>query len=65
MAGDDYLNKAYWDSRDLHTHTGTPASTWRYWHKIGEGPPGFKLGKRLVWKRAAVLKWPAQQEKSR
>jgi prophage regulatory protein len=54
----------YWDSKELEQHTGTKASTWRYWAMIGEGPPSFKIGKRRVWKRATVMKWLAQKETS-
>ncbi|MGH3960076.1 helix-turn-helix transcriptional regulator [Mycobacterium sp.] len=46
----------------LEQMTGTPASTWRYWAHIGQGPPSFKLGRRRVWKRSAVLAWLETQE---
>jgi prophage regulatory protein len=47
---------------DLEQLTGTPESTWRYWAHIGQGPPSFKLGRRRVWKRSAVMAWLASQE---
>lgn len=47
---------------ELEQLTGTPESTWRYWAHIGQGPPSFKLGRRRVWKRAAVMAWLASQE---
>jgi predicted DNA-binding transcriptional regulator AlpA len=52
----------YLDSLDLEHMTGTPASTWRYWAHIGSGPASFKLGRRRVWKRSAVLTWLESQE---
>jgi len=52
----------YLDSAGLERMTGTPASTWRYWAMIGEGPASFKLGRRRVWKRATVLAWLESQE---
>ena len=52
----------YLDSKQLERLTGTRASTWRYWASIGEGPPSFKLGRRRVWKRSAVMEWLAAQE---
>jgi prophage regulatory protein len=52
----------YLDSQDLEGLTGTKASTWRYWAMIGEGPASFKLGRRRVWKRSAVLAWLEGQE---
>jgi prophage regulatory protein len=54
----------YLDSLDLEQLTGTPASTWRYWASIGEGPASFKLGRRRVWRRAAVMAWLAEQERA-
>jgi prophage regulatory protein len=56
---DEYLS-----ALDLEKWTGTKASTWRYWASIGQGPASFKLGKRRVWKRSAVLAWLADQEKA-
>ncbi len=56
------MNSEYLDSADLEELTGTPASTWRYWASIGEGPASFKLGRRRVWKRGLVLGWIAEQE---
>jgi prophage regulatory protein len=52
----------YLGSLDLEQWTGTPASTWRYWAHIGQGPASFKLGRRRVWKRSAVLAWLESQE---
>lgn len=42
--------------------TGIPAGTWRYWAHIGHGPASFKLGRRRVWRKSAVLAWVAEQE---
>jgi prophage regulatory protein len=47
---------------DLEKLTGTKASTWRYWASIGTGPASFKLGRRRVWRKSAVLAWLAEQE---
>jgi prophage regulatory protein len=52
----------YPTAADLEQFTGTPASTWRYWAHIGSGPTSFKLGRRRVWKRSAVLAWLERQE---
>jgi predicted DNA-binding transcriptional regulator AlpA len=56
------MDSEYLDSVDLEGLTGTPASTWRYWAHIGEGPTSFKLGRRRVWKRSTVLQWLESQE---
>jgi hypothetical protein len=37
----------------------TPAETARYWRYTGYGPPSFKLGRRVVYKRSDVEKWLA------
>jgi prophage regulatory protein len=50
------------DALELEELTGTKASTWRYWASIGKGPASFKLGKRRVWRRSAVLAWIAERE---
>jgi predicted DNA-binding transcriptional regulator AlpA len=52
----------YLTADELEEMTGTPASTFRYWASIGEGPPSIKLGRRRVWKRDQVEKWLAKQE---
>jgi prophage regulatory protein len=58
------VDNQYLDSVDLEEMTGTPASTWRYWAHIGSGPTSFKLGRRRVWKKTAVLQWLEDQEKA-
>ena len=59
---DEKKPSEYLDCVDLEQLTGTPASTWRYWAHINEGPPSFKLGRRRVWKRQDVVRWIAEQE---
>jgi predicted DNA-binding transcriptional regulator AlpA len=56
------MDTEYVSAPELEQMTGTPASTWRYWAMIGSGPPSFKLGRRRVWKRSAVLAWLEAQE---
>jgi hypothetical protein len=50
------------DASDLEGRTGTPASTWRYWASIGQGPVSYKLGRRRVWDRVVVEQWLAEQQ---
>jgi prophage regulatory protein len=57
------LSSEYLSSGDLERMTGTKASTWRYWAHIGSGPPSFKLGRRRVWRRSAVVAWLENQER--
>ena len=39
--------------------TTLPVSTLRYLRHLGEGPPAFRLGRRLVYDEADVLAWIA------
>lgn len=39
-----------------------PVSTMRYWRQSGGGPPSFKLGCRVVYRREAVERWLAEVE---
>ncbi len=52
----------YLSAAQLEALTGTPQATWRYWAMIGDGPASFKLGRRRVWRRSAVMAWLAEQE---
>jgi predicted DNA-binding transcriptional regulator AlpA len=49
---------------ELEDQTGIPASTFSYWANMDppQGPPSFKLGRRRLWRRTAVLAWIAEQE---
>ena len=42
----------------LHTVPGTI----RYWRHAGTGPSGFKVGRRVLYRRSAVSAWLAEQE---
>ena len=39
----------------------SPVSTLRYWRHLGTGPHSFRLGRRVVYRRADVTAWLAQQ----
>lgn len=56
------MEDEFWQSTDCEAHTGIPAGTWRYYAHAGKGPASFKLGKRRVWRKSAVLAWIAAQE---
>jgi prophage regulatory protein len=47
----------YWTAPELEEITGTPASTFRYWAYIGQGPPSLKIGRRRVWKKTVIREW--------
>ena len=39
----------------------TPVATQRYWRHLGSGPHGFRLGRRVVYRRTDVDAWLNQQ----
>jgi prophage regulatory protein len=57
----EYLGTAH-----LELITGVKAATWRWFEhqdKMPAGfPPSFKIGRRRVWPKAAVIAWLAEQQ---
>ena len=41
--------------------TRRSVDTLRWLRHRGEGPPGFRMGRRVVFRRGAVMEWIAQQ----
>ena len=41
-----------------------PPGTLRYYRHLGTGPASFKLGRRIVYRRAVVLAWLEAQEQA-
>ena len=39
-------------------------NTLRWLRQQGEGPPAFRAGRRLYFRRGAVMEWIAQQERA-
>jgi excisionase family DNA binding protein len=39
-------------------------STLRWLRHRGEGPPGFRMGRRILFRRSAVHQWIAEHEKA-
>jgi len=50
-------DKEFLNAEDLENITGIPASTFRYWASINQGPPSMKLGRHRVWKRDQLQNW--------
>jgi excisionase family DNA binding protein len=42
---------------EVAERTRTPLATLRYWRHRGEGPPTFKLGRRVVAREEDVDAW--------
>ena len=56
--------REYFTSTELERLTGTPASTWRYWVSVGQGPESCLLGRRRVWPRTQLIRWLVAQEQA-
>lgn len=39
-----------------------PLATLRYWRYLGTGPRSFRVGRRVVYRRAEIENWLAAQE---
>jgi excisionase family DNA binding protein len=39
----------------------TPIATLRYWRHLGTGPQGFRLGRRVMFRREDVEHWLTEQ----
>ena len=42
----------------------TPVATLRYWRHLGTGPAGFRLGRRVMYRREDVDRWVAARQRS-
>lgn len=38
-----------------------PVATLRYWRHLGIGPDGFRLGRRVLYRREDLDRWVAEQ----
>ena len=59
MDPDDLLTTA-----EVAQITRSPVSTLRYWRHLGTGPHSFRLGRRVVYRRADVTEWLNQQSEA-
>ena len=42
----------------------TPVATLRYWRHLGVGPAGFRLGRRVVYRRTDLDRWIFEQQEA-
>jgi hypothetical protein len=40
----------------------TPAATLRYWRHLGVGPDGFRLGRRVMYRREDLARWISERQ---
>jgi excisionase family DNA binding protein len=43
--------------RQIAEQTGIPEGTLRYWRHIGEGPEGYRIGRRVCFPESKVTAW--------
>jgi len=51
-------------SAEVALMTRAPVSTARYWRSLGTGPASFRVGRRVVYRRAEVLRWLQEREQA-
>ncbi|MGJ7442206.1 helix-turn-helix transcriptional regulator [Aquipuribacter sp. MA13-6] len=49
-----------WRIGDGATFLGVPVATLYQWRRLGTGPPAYRLGKHLRYRRLEVEAWLAQ-----
>jgi excisionase family DNA binding protein len=47
--------------RDLSDMLGVPVATLYAWRHRGEGPPGYRVGRHVRYRRAEVEQWLTTQ----
>lgn len=52
----------YMTTDEVATLARTAPGTVRYWRHIKFGPKGFRLGKRVLYRRDEVERWLAERE---
>lgn len=50
------------DTPTLSEMLGIKQATLRYWRHAGTGPASFTLGSKVVYRRAEIERWLAEQE---
>lgn len=48
--------------RATSSYTGIPEATLRYWRMSGIGPASWKIGRKVVYDRAELDRWMAEQK---
>lgn len=47
--------------KDLADYLGVPVATIYAWRYRGEGPPGFRVGRHIRFRRADIEQWIERQ----
>ncbi len=49
---------------EVAAYLRTPVATLRYWRHLGTGPVGFRLGRRVVYRREDVDGWLGERQRA-
>lgn len=52
-----------WDIDAVANYLEVPRQTIYAWRQKGYGPPGFRVGRHLRWRAAAVVAWTVERER--
>jgi hypothetical protein len=53
----DDISLVWVDDRSLEARTPISRVTWKLWRAKGEGPPWYRVGRRVVYKWSEVEQW--------
>ena len=56
------MGEEFLDTAELARICRTVPSTVRYWRHVGTGPNGFRVGRRVLYRRSTVVEWIGQRE---
>jgi DNA-binding transcriptional MerR regulator len=57
----DTSSAAYLTTAEVAERYRTAPSTIRYWRHIGYGPPGTKIGRRVLYRESELARWESKQ----
>ena len=57
LSGNDLMTLA-----ETAAYLRTPVATLRYWRHLGLGPAGFRLGRRVIYRRDDVDRWLTERQ---
>ncbi len=56
------MNEEYLTTAEVAAHLRTAPSTCRYWRATNTGPAGFRVGRRVLYRRSEVDAWIRARE---
>jgi DNA-binding transcriptional MerR regulator len=56
------MNDELMDTSEVARLCHTVPATVRYWRHQGTGPLGFRVGRRVLYRRSTVMEWIGERE---